>query len=190
MDIETALWHRRSVRDYDSRPVDQATLQHLIDAAIQAPSAVNEQPWTFLVVRDAALLDRLSRDAKTQVLANLSDEVPSGNTSERFHQILSDPTFQIFYHAPVLIVIAAQARGSWVTEDCAMAAQNLMLDACSRGLGSCWIGFAQRYLNTPAGKQALGIPDTWVTVAPIIVGHPRTTPAAVPRRTPTIRWID
>lgn len=189
MEIETALWQRRSLRDYDGRPVDLSILHHLIDAAIQAPSAINEQPWTFTVVRDAVLLDRLSRDAKAHVLLSLSSEGSAGSPSDHFHQILSDPAFHIFYHAPVLIVISAQASGSWVTEDCAMAAQNLMLAACGSGLGSCWIGFAQRYLNTPEGKQALGIPETWVPVAPIIVGYPRTPPAPVPRKPPTIRWV-
>jgi nitroreductase len=190
MDIETALWQRRSVRDYDDRPVDPSILHRLIDAAIQAPSAMNEQPWTFTVVRDPATLDRLSRDAKTHTLATIPTDGSAGARSGRFQSLLSDPKFHIFYHAPVLIIIAAQASGSWVTEDCAMAAQNLMLAAYGSGLGSCWIGFAQRYLNTPAGKQSLGIPETSVPVAPIILGHPRTLPAPVPRRPPTIQWVD
>ncbi len=70
-----------------------------------------------------------------------------------------------------------------------MAAQNLMLMAHALGLGSCWIGFAQAYLNTAAGRQALGAPAGWVTVAPLIVGHPRTRPAPVPRQEPAVRWL-
>jgi hypothetical protein len=93
--------------------------------------------------------------------------------------MLADPAFQTFYHAPVLILISGDAPGFWIAEDCALAAENLMLLAFSLGLGSCWIGFAQSYLNTPAGKQALGIPDSWVRVAPIIVGFASAQPVAV-----------
>ena len=64
-----------------------------------------------------------------------------------------------------------------------------MLAAYGLGLGTCWIGFAQGYLGTPAGKEALGLPATWLPVAPLIVGHPRAAPAAVARQEPEIRWI-
>ena len=52
MDVVEAIYHRRAVREYTSDLVDQETLKFLIDAAIQAPSAVNQQPWSFAVVRD------------------------------------------------------------------------------------------------------------------------------------------
>ena len=55
--------------------------------------------------------------------------------------------------------------------------------------GSCWIGFAQSYLNTPAGKKMLGLPDSWVPVAPIIVGYPSAPPATVARKKPEVRWV-
>jgi nitroreductase len=74
-------------------------------------------------------------------------------------------------------------------EDCALAAENLMLAAYGEGLGTCWIGFAQGYLNTPEGKNALGLPATWVPVAPIIVGHPTTMPPPVARKEPEVRWV-
>jgi nitroreductase len=61
MDINVAISGRRSVREYTSQPVDEATIRRLIDAAVLAPSAVNQQPWSFTVVRDQALLDRATR---------------------------------------------------------------------------------------------------------------------------------
>jgi nitroreductase len=64
-----------------------------------------------------------------------------------------------------------------------------MLAAHSEGLGTCWIGFAQGFLSTSEGKNALGLPATWVPVAPIIVGHPKTEIAPVHRKEPEIRWI-
>ncbi len=184
MELMKALQGRRAVREYTPEDIDNATIEALIDAAVQAPSAVNQQPWTFTVVRDPSVLDRLAAEAKTHMLATMPAE-----HARHFRPRLSDPDFHIFYHAPALIVISASAKGSWIEEDCALAAENLMLAAYERGLGSCWIGFAQGYLNTPEGKRLVGIPDSWVPVAPIIVGHPKAFPAGHDRRKPTVRWI-
>ncbi len=184
MDLTDAVMSRRSVREYTSEPVGEPTIRRLIDAAVHAPNAVNQQPWAFTVVRDQGVLDRVSRDAKVHMQANM----PAGIHSARF-PMLADPNFHIFYHAPVLILISAGAAGPWIVEDCALAAGNLMLAACAAGLGSCWIGFAQAYLNTWEGKQALGLPSATVPVAPIIVGHPKSPSPAVARKQPEIRWI-
>ena len=185
MDLMEAIYHRRATRDYTDEPVGDELLARLIDAAIQAPSAVNQQPWSFAVVRDQALLDRISRQSKAHMLAGLPD-MP---LSEHFRALLSDADFQIFYHAPVLIVISTVAGSHWAVEDCSLAAQNLMLAAHAAGLGSCWIGFAQDWLATPAGKAALDLPAALMPVAPIIMGRPKFPPPPVPRKAPDIRWI-
>ncbi len=185
MDISAAILGRRSVREYSAQPVEEPTIRRLIDAAVHAPNAVNQQPWTFTIVRDQGLLDRISRDAKAHMLAAM----PAGPQAEHFRSLLADPSFQIFYHAPVLIVISATAPGPWVVEDCALAAENLMLAAYAIGLGTCWIGFAQSFLNTPEGKQALGVSAAFVPVAPIILGYPTAVPPAVARKEPDIRWV-
>ena len=65
-----------------------------------------------------------------------------------------------------------------------------MLAAYGMGLGTCWIGFAQSYLNIEEGKGSLGLPRGWTPVAPIIVGHPAKSAPAVPRRAPVVRWVD
>lgn len=186
MDINEAISGRRSTRAYTTQAVDTQTLQRMIDAAILAPSAVNEQPWTFTVVRSQAVLNRISHDAKAHMLATMSP----GAHSDHFRSILSDASFHIFYHAPVLVLISAGAHGPWIVEDCALAAENLMLSAFANGLGSCWIGFAQGFLNTPQGKSILGLPATWIPVAPIILGHAAATPPPVQRKAPEIRWVD
>jgi nitroreductase len=64
-----------------------------------------------------------------------------------------------------------------------------MLAARAAGLGTCWIGFAQTWLGTPAGKAALKLPAAYAPVAPIIVGHPKSAPPPIPRKEPEIRWI-
>jgi nitroreductase len=185
MTVDEAIHGRRAVRDYTKQPVDEARLRSLIDAAIQAPSAMNQQAWTFTVVRDAAVLNEVSRAAKAHMLATL----PPGADGDHFRSLLADPAFHIFYHAPALILISAAADGPWVVEDCALAAENLMLAAHGEGLGTCWIGFAQSYLNTAEGKAALGLPAAWVAVAPIIVGHAKVAPPPVPRKPPEILWV-
>jgi nitroreductase len=185
MDLLEAIRNRRSVREYTEESVDDAVLRELIEAAVQAPSAVNQQPWTFVVVKDPARLAEISEHAKSYLL-----KASLGAPAHSFRQVLADPEFDIFYHAPVLVVIAAADPTDWAVEDCALAAENLMLTACAKGLGTCWIGFAQSWLATPDGKAALGLPAPHAPVAPIVVGHPRRRPPPVPRKNPDILWIN
>lgn len=186
MNLQQAIYSRRSVREYTAEAVDEASIRQLINAAVQAPSAVNRQPWSFRVVRDQALLTRISDRAKAHMLAT----TPAGQLSQHFQGILSDRSFNIFYHAPALILICSLIDDPWAVENCALAAENLMLTACAVGLGTCWIGFARGWLCTSEGKSALSLPATCVPVAPIIVGHPKSPAAGVHRKEPDIRWID
>lgn len=185
MDLREAIYTRRAVREYTAEPIDDKTIQQLIEAAVQAPSAVNQQPCTFWVVRDKTVLAKISGEAKAHMLRS----TPVGLMSHHFQQILNDPNFDIFYHAPALIVIATVADIPWAVEDCSLAAENLMLAARAAGLGTCWIGFAQGWLGTPEGKALIKLPAAYKPVAPIIVGHPKATPPAVPRKQPEIHWI-
>jgi nitroreductase len=186
MNLREAIYSRRATREFTSQLVDETTLRGLIDAAVQAPSAVNQQPWSFCVVRDQPLLEKISREAKAYMVKS----TPLGLLSHHFDVILNDPNFNIFYHAPALIVICSVAEIPWAVEDCALAAENLMLAARAAGLGSCWIGFAQGYLGTAEGKAALKIPAAYKPIAPIIVGYPKSFPAPVPRKEPEIRWVN
>ncbi|MEW6640358.1 MAG: nitroreductase [Pseudomonadota bacterium] len=185
MQLKAAIRGRRAVRAFTDAPVADEAIRDLIDAAIQAPSAVNQQPWTFTVVRDPAVLDRLSSEAKQ----HMARHMPPSPHAVQMLKHLHDEAFHIFYHAPALILISAAAEGPWIVEDCALAAENLMLAAHAAGLGTCWIGFAQSFLATPAGRALIGIPAAWVPVAPIIVGHPSSTPPHVPRKEPEVRWV-
>jgi nitroreductase len=185
MELLQAINGRRSVREYTDETVSDAALRALIDAAIQAPSAINQQPWCFVVVKDRPLLAQISDRAKGHLLKS-SLAAPA----HPFRDMLNDPKFDIFYHAPALVVIASAEPTEWAVEDCALAAENLMLAAHGAGLGTCWIGFAQDWLGTAEGKTALDLPMSFAPIAPIIVGHPRRKPAPVPRKMPTIRWLD
>ena len=90
MDINTAIFGRRSVREYTAQSVDQQMIRGLIDAAVHAPNAVNQQPWTFTVVRDQTVLARISDDAKRHMLAT----TPPGRQADYFRPRLSDPNLR------------------------------------------------------------------------------------------------
>ncbi len=185
MDLKEAIYTRRTVREFTAEPVNESVIRDLIDAAIQAPSAVNQQPYSFCVLRDQSTLATISREAKAYMVRT----TPVGLMSHHFNEILNDAKFDIFYHAPVLILLCATAEIPWAVEDCALAAENLMLAACAAKLGTCWIGFAQSWLATSEGKALLKLPAVYKPVAPIIVGHPKSTPPPVPRKEPEIRWV-
>lgn len=185
MELLKAIYSRRAVREYTAEPVEEAQLRALIDAAVQAPSAMNQQPWSFCVVRDQELLTRISNEAKAHLLHSSA----AGLVSHHFEEMLGNEAFHIFYHAPALILISATKEGAWTHIDCALAAQNLMLAARAAGLGTCWIGFAQDWLGTPEGKSALGLPSAYIPIAPIIVGHPKGAVPSSSRREPEVRWL-
>ena len=184
MNISEAIYGQRAMCEFTAEPVKEELLRQLIDAAIQAPSTVNQQPLLFTIVRDRRLLARISDEAKAHMLKTS----PAGLVSHHFQHILTDPKFDIFYGAPVLIVISA-ARGPWAIGDCALAAQNLMLAAHAAGLATCWIGFAQGWLGTPEGRSVLKLPESDIPVAPIIVGHPKSVPPKVVRKPARIDWV-
>jgi nitroreductase len=174
---------RHSVREYAREALSRSTVETLIEAATLAPSAMNGQPWHFTVIQDRALLQTISDRAKAHLLA--TEQALPGDAK----RMLEGQTYNVFYNAPVLIVISAPEQSPWAVEDCALAAENLMLAAAAEGLGSCWIGFAQRLLATAVGASLIGLPSGFRCVAPIIVGKPAVTPSPVARRPATIHWI-
>ena len=182
MELMEAIYNRRSVRFYTEEAVDKDIINKLIKAGIQAPSAMNVQPWAFGVIQDKALMQKISDETKAYLLASISAKP----YLECYRQLFSNPEFNIFYHAPVLLAVFGKPEGPNPACDCALVAQNIMLAAHSLGLGSCWIGFAQMSLNTPELKKQLGIPQEYVAVAPIIIGHPAKTSPEIFKREPQI----
>lgn len=186
MDVMDAINRRRSVRDYASIKVDEATIRSLITAAVAAPTAVNRQAWSFVVVTNRDLLKRWSASAKAELLANLEDSPQLAGFRDR----LEAPDFDIFYNAPVLVVICATDPDPMAAQSVCLAAENLMLAARALGLGSCWIGFAEAWLNRPEARAEMNIPTDHIPVAPLIVGRPSHWPEPPTRHTPEITWIE
>jgi len=184
MSAMDAIYHRRAVRDYTPRNIDQAIIRTLLRAAVHAPTAVHEEPWAFVVVQDKSILNRLSDNVK-ELLAHGTDPIHppgGGHTPDRF----TTPEFNAFYNAGTLIVICGKPLGPFVVSDCWLAAENLMLAACANGLGTCVIGLSVTALNTPEWKKELSIPAQMTAFAPIIVGVPAGETPAVPRKPPEI----
>lgn len=183
-----AIYQRRSVRDYTPHKVERVVIDELLDAAVQAPTAMHEEPWGFVVIQDAGILGRLSESSKELVRAE--SRARESAHSRRALELVNREDFHVFYNVGALIVICSRFDGPFVAADCWLAAENLLLAACAKGLGSCVIGFAVGALNTPEWKLELKIPDRMKAIAPIIVGVPASQAPAVPRKKPEIlAWI-
>ena len=193
--VPDAIHERRSVRTYCRTPVGESTIRALLDAAVQAPTALHAEPWAFVVVQNREVLQRLSDRAKAAWLKDAGEmrdlHAPGHDDhASQFAAALARPDFNIFYDAPALIVICGKPMGMFVTADCWLAAENLMLSAYAMGYGTCCIGSAVPVLNLPAVKRELNIPPDVTAVAPIIVGVSSTRPPDVPRHPPQIlSWI-
>ena len=175
VDALHAIYERRAVREYTGVKPSRDMLKRLLDAAVQAPSAMDLQPWSFVVVQDAATLKRLSDHAKKLSLARM----PSGSGLSLYRRELEDPKTDIFHGAGTLVVIVAKP-GPWPgVEDCCLAGQNLMLAAHALGLGTCPIGYARDALNEPSFKRELGIPNDHSVAMAIVVGHKQDQPSPV-----------
>ena len=189
-DAVKAIYQRRAVRVYDDKPVTRDNVDFLVDAAIHAPSAVNRQPWAFVVIQEREVLARYAKEGK-QLLLNeppVIEVVESGLPDmDRLRQMASGPDFELFHGAPALVVIYATSADG--VPDCFLAAQNLMLAAWTLGLGSCPIGLARPLFNRAEVKEELGVSREWPCALPIAVGWPDgETPPTSRRPAQIVAW--
>jgi nitroreductase len=187
MDVMDAIYGRRSVRAYTDKPLDRNVIEDLLGAAVQAPSAHNTQPWSFMLIQDRNRLESLSAEAKAHLLSEYGDNP----LMDPYRDLLTGEAFDIFYGAPLLVTFCARAEPLNPVEQCFLATQNLMLAAHALGLGTCCIGWALPFLRQPEVKTELGIPEAVTPALPIIVGWPHETPEPTPRDPPRIlAWLD
>jgi nitroreductase len=163
-DTLDVLYRRRSVRKYTPDVVDKTVVLELLDAAVHAPTARHGEPWSFVVVQDKDLLDRMIKGVKEK----------AGQGAP------------VFYNARTVILVCTKNPEPMGIADGWLAAENLMLAACAKGLGSCVIGSALGALDAPEWRAELKIPDGTAIVAPIIVGVPAEEPPVSPRKPPEI----
>jgi nitroreductase len=186
LDFEQLMEQRRSIRDFLDRPVPRSLILEIIRDGCSAPSAANNQPWHFIVVLDKEMMRTLSDEAKKNIVAGIRKQ-PNSPVAAYLTQ-LEQPAFNVFHNAPALVFIAGNPKIASLALDVSLAAAYFMFSATSRGLGTCWIGLG-REIRDPELLTAIGLPDGFKIIAPIIVGYPRQIPPAPPRNDPKILKI-
>jgi nitroreductase len=160
MDAITCLKSRRSIRAYDRRPVSDETIADIVDCGRLAATAMNEQPWVFVVVRDPAVR-RLIAEAM-------------GHSA-------------FVAEAPVCVAVLCR-QSDYLLEDGSAATENLLLAATAHGLGSCWIaGHKMAYASEIV--RLLGAPDDQVLVSMVSIGFAAESPSPDKRTlSDVLRW--
>jgi nitroreductase len=160
--VLSLLQTRRSIRQFQQRPLEPEKTELLVEALLRAPSSRGRNPWEFIVVDDPELLRQLGQ-AKA-----------SGST------FIAD--------APLAVVIAADPERCdvWI-EDCAIAAILLQMTAHSLGLGSCWVQIRLREHRDGRAseehvKELLHLPANLRILAVVAIGYPDEQPPGHPRQ--------
>ncbi len=147
MEALEAILSRRSIRKYQNKAVSEEQVNKLLEAAMSAPSAHNQQPWHFVVLNDHKVMD----------------EIP------KFHQYA-----KMIPEAALSIVVCGdtgKADGFWV-QDCSAAIQNMLVAARGMGLGSVWLGVYPRENLCQSMKELVGLPENITPLGIVVVGHP------------------
>ena len=144
MEVWESIETRRSIRAYRPDPIPDDVLRRILEAGRLSPSAVNRQPWHFVIVRDENMRIKMAKDA-------------------RFGKFIKE--------SPVVIVACGDTETSpnWYMVDTAIAIQQMVLMATAEGVGSCWIGS----MDKSKVSEFLSIPDKWEVVAMLTLGYPR-----------------
>lgn len=149
MDALEAILTRRSVRRYTKKEIPDEYIQQLIEAAVSAPSAGNQQPWHFIVIDDRDILDK----------------IPT------FH-----PHAKMLKKAQKAILVCGDTKlekfkGYWML-DCSAATQNILIAARALGLGGCWLGVYPREERIIKLRELLKIPENVIPFSLVSLGYP------------------
>jgi nitroreductase len=183
-EILSVIKHRRSVRQYENWQIADAQRDAILDAALYAPTAMNQQKWHFSVVQNPDVIKQMVQITKENKLnSNIPILMKKAQSSD----------YHTYYGAPTVIVVSGEKQAKFIQLDCAAAAQNIALAAASLGLGSCIMTSAGFLFASDKGlamKQELGIPDDYDHICSIALGHiSGGTPAPPPRNTTVFTYI-
>ena len=142
------IYSRVSIRKYQDRPVEKEKIEAVLRAAMQAPSATNQQPWEFYVVTAKEKLEALS---KVHPYARMTKNAPAAIVSA--------------YRMACTLPEYAQI-------DLAIAMENLWLETDAQGLGGVWLGIAPQEERMQAVEKILDLPDGIRAFAIFPLGYP------------------
>ncbi|NLV85388.1 MAG: nitroreductase family protein [Spirochaetales bacterium] len=149
MDVREAMLKRRSIREFNDKPLPDESIRELLQSAMAAPSAHNRQPWEFYVVKNRPLQERLRRVSRYSNMNSSLIIIVAGN-QQRF--------------------MAPPASDFWV-QDCSAAVENLLLSATSLGIASCWCGLFPSSGASGKVREILGLEGHIIPMALIHLGY-------------------
>ena len=178
--VLAAIFERRSLRQYENRPVPKALIEQILTAGMYAPSAHNRQPWRFAIIESAATKEYLARSMGARLRHDLeADKVPQAVIEKDVQR-----SYERLTLAPVLIVVCASVVDMDIYNDdrrnhneymmavqsVAMAGQNILLAAHNSGLGACWM--CAPLFCPDVVCDALDLPEDWHPQGIISLGYP------------------
>ncbi len=183
-----AIRKRRSVRSYEPKPVPRDSIHTIIEAGNEAPSAMNSQPWRFVVVEDKEAKEELLRAAlpharKIIEMVKEVDRERHEMIMKRFSE-LKDP---VYYSAPVIVFVIGSGR--YAAHSCPLACENMMLAAHALGLGSCWVGFGAMVTEDAEVRDLLELKEDETLFGPLLIGYPKVYPERPPKKEAKVKWI-
>jgi len=149
METMEAILSRRSIRKFKPDAIPEDVVKNLLEAAMTAPSAGNQQPWHFIVIQDRKILEGIAQ---------------------------VHPYAQMLKEAPLAIAVCGDMEkqvheGYWI-QDCSAATENLLLAAHDKGLGAVWLGVYPREPRVFAIQQILKLPDFVTCLCLVALGYP------------------
>ena len=173
---------RRSIRRYKSEQIPADTLKEIINCGINAPSALNMQPWQIRVIRSKDMLQRLNGSFVDWARGK---ELP-GSASRA-----GEEGFSVFHNAPTLLIVAADTSNHYAEGDCGMFTQNVLLAANSLGVGTCVIGSMAASINESPDirRDLLHLTDKYKVLFGIAMGYADECPDTKQRESSKVEWI-
>jgi nitroreductase len=184
------IYSRRSVRSYLHKDVPDEVIREIIKAGTYAPTAVNKQPWRFVVIKNRDFIEQYGELARKLWLENNKD--PKDEHLIEMARMMAYENFKVFYGAPALILVFAHPDAFSPYQDCSLAAENMMLAARALGLGSCWIGLATLLGSDERFLKEMGVSKNYRLIAPLIFGYPKKADIKGPDRNGDVilKWVD
>ena len=164
---------RRSIRKFKALQLPPETITAILEAAMYAPSAHNEQSWFFSVIQQPDLIRQLNSDAKNSA---------KNFKIEDIRKIAEHPTLDVFYGAPTLVIVSGKPSALLNDINCAAATMNLLIAAESLNVGSCWNGIAGILFQTEPEKyaQLFDLPTGYYPQYAIALGYKDMQPLNAP----------